>query len=485
MKRFLQSAILIAFHLVMVRPVVYWFAGVRYRKRGPLPKGPCLVVANHNSHLDTAILMSLFPLRRLPRVHPVAAADYFGGHWFKRMMAMLLMNGIPIERRPKPGVDPLGPITRALEAGDSLIFFPEGSRGEAGVVAKFRPGVGRLVRAMPGLRVVPVFLSGPERIWPRGQLVPVPLNTDAIVGRARGYDPELDARDIAEQVQRDVLALAPPPPPPPAPRPSPPLRVAVCSLDPELRTELFREVAGRLGRCAPTLGIGDPMLESDGDGVREVTGPIPYARGRAWLAPLAWLFRVGGRTRGDLFTRMIDRAQINEAAGQDRKARFLVSDGSSLVDLVSWAEADFYAGRFDDAETHRLMEYLSGERRIALSKWWRFIRKAREVWLVNTFDLARPPVPDVLVLVDRAVEGHLAQLRRRGDELQAHHQREFLERLHRSYREVAEVLRRRRKIEVLDIDAEACTPQEAAEAVERVCLDHVAAGAELGPASPA
>ena len=82
---------------------------------------------------------------------------------------MLLMNGIPIERRPPRGSDPLEPIIQKLKAGESLIFFPEGSRGKAGVVAPFRRGIGLLAREFPGLLVVPVFLSGPERIWPRGE----------------------------------------------------------------------------------------------------------------------------------------------------------------------------------------------------------------------------------------------------------------------------------------------------------------------------
>jgi len=63
----------------------------------------------------------------------------------------------------------------ALGRGESLVFVPEGSRGEAGVIAPFRPGIGRLVARIPGLLVVPVYLAGPERVWPRGQVVPVPV----------------------------------------------------------------------------------------------------------------------------------------------------------------------------------------------------------------------------------------------------------------------------------------------------------------------
>ena len=114
---------MILFHAGFVRPVLTLF-GVRYRRRALVPRGPCLVVANHNSHLDAPVLMSLFPLRRLPHVHPVAAVDYFGQTWLRRTMAMLLMNAIPIERKAASGTDPLSPVVQALREGESLVFFP-------------------------------------------------------------------------------------------------------------------------------------------------------------------------------------------------------------------------------------------------------------------------------------------------------------------------------------------------------------------------
>ena len=88
MRRVLRRIALYAFHIGFARPLLNWIVGVRFRGRGRVPDGPCLVVANHNSHLDAAVLMTMFPLRRLPHVHPVAAADYFGSSWFMNMMAI-------------------------------------------------------------------------------------------------------------------------------------------------------------------------------------------------------------------------------------------------------------------------------------------------------------------------------------------------------------------------------------------------------------
>jgi 1-acyl-sn-glycerol-3-phosphate acyltransferase len=427
------------------------------------------VVSNHNSHLDAAVLMSLFPLRRLARVHPVAAADYFGETWLKRTMAMMLMNGIPIERRAAPGVNPLEPIVRAIEAGESLVFFPEGSRGQAGVVSRFRAGIGKLVQQIPGLLVVPVFLAGPERIWPRGQTVPVPLNIDAIIGRPRVYPAQEDPRMIAEQVQRDVLALAPPPPPVPGPRPAPPVRIGICGLDQGVRREVFMKVTEGLGRIDRTIGVSDEVFEADGDGLKEITRPIPQARGRAWIGLLAWIFRAGGRFKGEKFSEMLEQAQINEALGVKSSTRFVVTEGNALVDLMAWAEADFYHGVFDESGLNHLMQYLAGQKKISASRWWTFIRKAPEVWLVNIFDLARPPVPDVVVQVSLPVSKVMAGLRSRGEELQPHENEAFLEKLQQGYRQVGSVLKKRRKVEVVEYDASRVAMDEVADEVVAVC----------------
>jgi len=469
MRRWLANLALWAFHIGFVRPVLTWFIGVRIRRRNLVPRGPCVVVSNHNSHLDAAVLMSLFPVGRLPQVHPVAAADYFGTSWIRRTAAMLLMNGIPIERRPRAGMDPLAPMTQALEGGASLVFFPEGSRGEAGVIAPFRPGIGRLVNAVPGLLVVPVFLSGPERIWPRGQVLPVPLSIDAVVGRPRTYDSDLEAREIAEQVQRDVEALAPPLPPPPQPHPAPPIRVAVCGPDGEARRRVFDAACLRLGTLERTLGITDPMIEVDADGVRELTGPIPQPRGRPWLGALASIFRTGGMFKGQKFVEMVDLAQIDEALGHRPSTRFVVTDGSALVDLMAWAEADFYHGRFDEHELNHFLQYLSGNKPIPTSKWWTFIRRAPEVWLINTFDLAHPPVPNVLVHIGTPARRLMERLRRRGEALEPHENPEFLGRLQDAYRQVGTVLARRHKADVIEVDGTARSIDAVVDELETVC----------------
>jgi 1-acyl-sn-glycerol-3-phosphate acyltransferase len=439
-------------------------------------------VSNHNCHLDAAVLMTMFPLRRLSRVHPVAAADYFGSSWFMSTLAMLCMNGIPIQRRPSRGEDPLSPLVDLLKSGETLIFFPEGSRGEAGVVAKFRPGIGRLVQEVPGLLVVPVFIAGPERIWPRGEMVPVPLSVDANVGKARTYPALDEPRSIAEQVRADVLALAPPPPPVPGDRAAAPLRVAVCGVEDGCVRDVFRRVAGRLGQLGPTLGVADQVLEADSAGLREATGPIPVSRERAWLGLLAGLFRTGPRFKGQGFVALVERAQLNEALSRGRETRFVVEDGSVLVDLLASALAGLHptAG---ERRARDLLLYLIGKKKVPLGQAWRTIRETPEIWLMNTFNLTRATVPELLVHVTLPASRVMRRLRSKGVELLPYQNESDLERLQDAYREAGELLRRRRSSQTLELDLSVLDSAQAAERVEAACVALAEAPDKLSPGS--
>lgn len=173
------------FFLLVVHPVVAFVIGLNVRNRDNLPKkGPAIIAANHNSHLDTVVLMSLFPLHKVHMLRPVAAADYFLRNRWLAWFSQNIIGIIPIDRtRQDRASDPLDGCITALENQDILIFFPEGSRGEPEQLSEFKSGIARLAEKSPDTIIVPVFLRGLGKILPKGDFLPVPFFCDVNVGK--------------------------------------------------------------------------------------------------------------------------------------------------------------------------------------------------------------------------------------------------------------------------------------------------------------
>jgi len=172
----------------------------------PQIKPPAIVVSNHNTVLDTYVLSSLFPLKALSRVRAAAAADAFSKGFFGWFCRRTL-NPILVNRHAHKG-DPLAEMRRALADGDSLIIFPEGTRGEPGVIDPFKPGIGEIAREFPQIPIYPCFIAGIERVWPRGARFPLPFNVKILVGEPFHADPSLHRREISRQLEEKVRELS-------------------------------------------------------------------------------------------------------------------------------------------------------------------------------------------------------------------------------------------------------------------------------------
>lgn len=135
--------------------------------------------ANHSSHMDFLTIWASLPDEVRSNTRPVAAKDYWDRSPFRRYLITKVFNAILIAR-PERGEGfsaaskGIRKLYEALDAGSSLIIFPEGTR-TGDELSNFKPGVYHLAKYAPGVELIPVYLENMNRILPKGEILPVPF----------------------------------------------------------------------------------------------------------------------------------------------------------------------------------------------------------------------------------------------------------------------------------------------------------------------
>jgi 1-acyl-sn-glycerol-3-phosphate acyltransferase len=152
--------------------------------------------ANHSSHLDFVVLWASLPPEVRAVTRPVAALDYWKSG-LRRFLAVNVFRAVLVARhtakneKHEASANPRLAIEHMLEAmgeNDSLIIFPEGTRGTGEEVATFKSGLYHLCRRRPGLRLVPAYLNNLNRILPKGEFLPVPFISKLTFGPAMALE---------------------------------------------------------------------------------------------------------------------------------------------------------------------------------------------------------------------------------------------------------------------------------------------------------
>ncbi len=174
----------IIFFGLIVKPLVLLLIGLNIVNRKALPiNGPAVLAANHNSHLDTLVLMSLFPLFIIHKVRPVAAADYFLKNRILAWFTLNIIGIIPIQRNECKNIEEIfTDCHQALDEQNILILFPEGSRGKPEKMGQIKKGLFYLVKDKTDICTIPVVMHGLGNILPRGEALFVPFNCDVVIG---------------------------------------------------------------------------------------------------------------------------------------------------------------------------------------------------------------------------------------------------------------------------------------------------------------
>ena len=165
--------------------------------------------ANHQSHLDWVLIWAALPRELRVRTRPIAARDYWTATPFRQWITTAVFNAVYVARMRSEDQDPLEPLVQALQGGDSLVIFPEGTRSNRGAPQAFKSGLYHLAEQFPGVQLIPAWIDNVQRVMPKGEVVPVPILCTVTFGTPINLQPGEDKRAFLDRARAAVLAVRP------------------------------------------------------------------------------------------------------------------------------------------------------------------------------------------------------------------------------------------------------------------------------------
>lgn len=182
--------------------------GSQARWHGCPPKAEQRIYfANHQSHADLVMIWAALPqeLRNVTRA--IAARDYWTKTPFRQWLTTRVFNVIYVSRERTADEDPLEPLIEALHNGDSIILFPEGTRGHTGEPQPFKAGLYNLALKFPRAVLVPAWINNVQHVLPKGEVVPVPVLCSVTFGAPLQVEPDEACRAFLDRAREAVVAL--------------------------------------------------------------------------------------------------------------------------------------------------------------------------------------------------------------------------------------------------------------------------------------
>jgi 1-acyl-sn-glycerol-3-phosphate acyltransferase len=182
--------------------------GAQARWLGCPPKAEQRIYfANHQSHADLVMIWAALPLELRNVTRAIAAKDYWTKTPFKQWLTSAVFNVIYVSRDRSSEEDPLEPLFEALNNGDSIILFPEGTRGFTGTPQPFKAGLYNLALKFPQAVLVPTWINNVQHVLPKGEVVPVPVLCSVTFGTPISLKEGEDRHAFLERARDAVIAL--------------------------------------------------------------------------------------------------------------------------------------------------------------------------------------------------------------------------------------------------------------------------------------
>jgi 1-acyl-sn-glycerol-3-phosphate acyltransferase len=463
------------FHLLVLRPALKLFFGVHVEGRENLSGlEHYMIAANHNSHLDILLLYQILPIGDLLRTRPVAAEDYFSKRPLLYKLLDYLFRPVWIARGEQRE-DPLEKIKELLLAGENIIIFPEGTRGEPGRMGKFKSGIGRLAAACSDIPTLPVFLSGPEKALPKESQLPLPIYNQVIVGPAHLFSGE--AADLTSSVEAMIHDLARSQTADRhrrIQRERTPFTLAVLGIDGSGKSTVSRRIATSLSRQGRVCLVTD-SLEFFENEERKNLQPLPSERIRRALGSYAKTAKSLKHYKIPKLAELLLRDHLMEQVRRWYAPDSIVLDGSPLINLTAWARLYKKEG-LDAATCAKAMRVMTG-RDEGIERSDAIYVTLPELAALKRLRLARMELPSAVAMLDVDPDVSIARIASRGEKMQVHETEEKLSRLREGYLMVCDVVREEFGLAVEVLDGNAALDDVTATAI-RFAREHKDASKE-------
>jgi 1-acyl-sn-glycerol-3-phosphate acyltransferase len=445
-----KSPLCVALHLFLLRPFLKLFFGVNIMGREHFDGlEQFMMVANHNSHLDILLLFASLPRGHICGTRPVAAEEYFSRNRFLFRAVSYLFDPIWIVR-PDRDADPLGEMRSALVEGQNVILFPEGTRGEPGHIASFKTGIGRLSESFRNIPIIPVFLAGPEKAYPKSAWFPLPVWNEVIIGPPHlctgdfcniTLGLEMTIRSLADTLAAGRHTR-------PAARDEA-FSLAVLGIDGSGKSTLARQLARNFSQRARVCLVTDDLELYEG-GERQELQPLLTEKVREAVGQYA---REAKSLKNYKIPKLTELLLRNHLIGQVERwytPDLIFQDGSPLLNLTAWSV--LYKGdAVDDTVCADAIRILSGGED-APGRGEAIYERFPELKALKRAKLTAMRMPDAVILLDLPPEVSLERIASRGQRVQAHESMEKLARLREGYRMVCGVMEKVFRIPVMIAD---------------------------------
>jgi long-chain acyl-CoA synthetase len=195
-------------HSLGMVPAVKLFTRLSVRGKENLAgiKGPFLLAANHQSHIDTLALFAALPSSIRRKTTSAAGADYwFGQGLFREFIAQFVFNAFAFSRTDAI-LSSLNHCANLVEQGWNIVLYPEGTRAQNGEIAPFKSGIGFMALEF-GIPVIPVYISGTFDMMPKGKTLPKPGKAAICIGKPVSLARGISYSEATGSVRDAIVAL--------------------------------------------------------------------------------------------------------------------------------------------------------------------------------------------------------------------------------------------------------------------------------------